>query len=501
MTTATLSALLASLISPPPAQAAPAYQPTGPCGTAKVVSGDTCSNVKVQFNFDGCKTKSEPQMAGKVSCEGHNITARFAHGDYRYEAKFQKAEDGWGGVEWKPLAAMTEFEKKPEAPKTAKKPASPPAPTAAAPTPAPGEREPSSYPVVNPTTAPAQSLAPAPAAAAGLKFSAYVDARLSTRKVNDKDGINTPAIDPNAESGYGLEDGAVYVSYEKDNLSFLIDMPFRRFKSADDAGMAGGANVSNTSKIAVGVDKAQLWGKYKFNDTVAATLGQFDTIFGLELNDSKDRVFNKTGLVYDVTLPVTHTGLMLEASSNGFTGKLFSANSNNKGSLGDDGAGKNVYEYGVTAGYVNETYRGQIGYLTRPTVKLDGSNGARTLTDILLGATFGAFTIDAEYNIVSDPAKNTLTADPADTEKNGTGLEVLATYKLNDAWLLGARFESLQNDPGNGFKESGSSGVAVHYRVAPELETRAEYSTMTYKTAGDLKWDQSYFNVGALFFF
>ena len=48
------------------AKAADQYRQMGFCGTATVVSGETCSNVKVQFQFKGCETKSEAEIAKRI---------------------------------------------------------------------------------------------------------------------------------------------------------------------------------------------------------------------------------------------------------------------------------------------------------------------------------------------------------------------------------------------------------------------------------------------------
>lgn len=478
------------------AHAKSTYNPMKDCGSAKVVSGDTCSNVKVEMTFDGCEYKSEPKIAKRIICDGTTIKARFDEAGYRYEAKFNKAEGaaGWGGgVKWEPMGPVKQFSEEkakpvaksaPEAPKSsAKEPAREPAGGAIA-------------PVMPPAVPPNAAVQPAPASP--FKFSGFVDARYSTFDAKKNPNETTAR----AESGFGIEDGAVYANYDKDRFAMVVDIAFRRGKSSDVGGANG--NASDNAVIGIGLDKSQIYMRYKLTDSLVVDFGQFDTIYGVELNDSKDRNFGKTGLVYDQTLPVTHTGLMVEYLNNGFYGKIFAANPNNKGSYGVSAANDTNTEYGAALGWSNENFRAQAGYMTRPISKADGTgNEDRTLMDVTAGTTWGAFALDAEYNILKDPNKNTLTsAVNTDSEKDGTGLLVMASYKM-DPCMMALRYEHITNDPAGKSQKSGDSyGVAYHHKLTSELELRTEYIGYTFKPVGggdDIK--DSRFNVGALVVF
>src|SRR4051812_31478436 len=87
------------------------YKEIGECGSAAVVSGDTCSNVKVELKFENCKSKLEPQPAKRIICDKSTIKARLQQGSLRYEASFEKKNDGWGGVNWKPIGKMKQYER------------------------------------------------------------------------------------------------------------------------------------------------------------------------------------------------------------------------------------------------------------------------------------------------------------------------------------------------------------------------------------------------------
>lgn len=351
-----------------------------------------------------------------------------------------------------------------------------------------------------------------------LSFSGFADLRFSNYTI-EKDGPNVSTA--NAESGFGVEDGAFYVGYAKNNWSLFLDAPFRREKNSDDGGVAGTTgNGSNGSNILFGGDKAQVYAKYMIMEGLHFQVGQWDTIFGIEANDSKDRLFGKTSLVFDQMVPVTHTGALLGWAGHGFHAKAMAANANGKGTLGNnapaaanDTSGNNKTEYGAAFGWANEMFRAQLGYLSRSTNKVNSAplkHDSRTLTDVTFGVTWEALTVDLEYAMIDDPSKNTLTtnaavaAESTDSEKDGTGLLALVGYKFTDEFSLGVRYEMLTNDPGLSaqWKDATAYGVVVHHKLDENFQARAEYNMYSYdniSTAATAKdWDESRFNLALL---
>lgn len=515
----------------------------GTCGSAKVLSGNTCSNVKVEMHFDGCTSKIEPLVAPQIICTQNTIKARYQTSEYRYESIFEKHDDGWGEVKWKGPGTLVESVR----PSTAKaSSAKPPAAKAAAIPKAPTIPAPAVEAKVTPAEAPAHTpetvekaqvaakpeastppapatppapptsaaaAAPAPEAPRGpsaaepepagkLSFSGYADLRFTNYAINN---LN---VSGNPESGFGVEDGAFYATYEKGKVLLTIDVPFRRAKVSDDLNPNPNgthqANASNSSLIQFGGDKAQIYGKYKVLDYLAIDVGQWDTPYGVEVNDSKDRVFGKTGLVYDYLLPVTHTGAMVEFSMGPFSAKGFAANPNNKGSFGDSASGDNNTEYGGTVGFSNDWLRGQVGYMSRSIIAANGTDRAdRSLIDATAGTTLGPFTIDFEFGVLNDPSKNTLTAgDATDREEAGLGFLALATYKIIDPLLIGFRYEHLDKDPGGtGISQANAYGGSLHYKLNSQLELRTEYVYNMFKQIDGTPWDNRRFNVATLFYF
>lgn len=473
----TLTAFL--FLIAPFSQAQSPGRPVASCGSAQVLSGDSCREAKVQFNLSAC-TGGEPRVpAARVVCGKKGLTARYQDASFRYEAKFDRVEDGWGSGTWAQVGPVARFER--EAPRAAASLELVPAKETA---------KPESAPVVK----------PAEAAAPLFKFGAFGDFRYTVFSAPE----NPSVTNANAESGFGLEDGALYGSYEKDRLTVVADLSFRRQKDVDIDAAATTPNQSSNGNIALGVDKSQLFVKYRVSPVWSMTLGQFDTIYGVELNDSKDRFFGKTGLVYDATLPVTHTGVLVEAALNGSYAKILAANPNNRGSYGSSTARDDKTEYGAAVGHANDLWHGQVGYLSRSVLKASGSDfGSRTLLDVLFGMSLGSWAFDLEYNQTSDPRKDTLsTGDSSDLEKPGQGFLALVSYKYGEDLVLALRAEQLKDDPSaSSIDTVSSAGLSVGYRVAPELQLRSEYISYDYKNLTGTTWKDSRFSLSTLFSF
>ena len=334
-----------------------------------------------------------------------------------------------------------------------------------------------------------------------FKFGAFADFRYTqVSEHNDPNIANA-----NAESGFGLEDAALYANYDKDKVSVVADLAFRRAKDKDFNSAATTPEQSSNANFSLGLEKSQLYAKYRIIPELAATLGQFDTIFGVEVNDSKDRVFGRTGLVYEQALPVTHAGFMLDYARSGFAAKAFVANPGGKGSRGTSTAGDDHEELAGSLGYSNEWIRGQAAYITRKIQRAVGgvNYGRRSVTDLILGTTLGGFSFDLEAAFVSDANKNTLTStDSADLENAGQAYMVLASYRVIEPLLLGARYEWTRNDPSAQSIDRGTAaGFSVHYRLAPELELRSEYVDYQFKNLTGTKWNASRFNLAAVLTF
>lgn len=430
------------------------------CVTSKRMSGNSCDQLKVEFNDAGCPVSKFGRKSVTSTCSASGAVATYVYGNTQWTAKFAKSEGSWGEVQWKKKGPLLESQLDAKV--------SPPV---------------ASY---EETRKPTNESGPTQSPLA-FKLSGYLDFRLNG--VTNKDNPNSTRSG-NQESGFNLEESALYVSAEQSDFSFYFDLPLRREKGTD--------NESNNANFVVGGDRAQAILKFPLFSSMNLSFGQFDTPYGVELNDSKDRTFGKTGLLYDYALPVTHTGLLIDGGIGVFNYKALAANSNNKGSFGSSSDGDNQMEAGVTLGYAGATYRAQFGYLTRAIKKADDTHGGkRSLLDITIGGTWGPVSVDAEWSQVDSDRKNTLTAgDTSDKEDAGQVFLLLPTVKVGDSWLLGVRYESLTNDPSGAtatavFKDATSAGLTAHYQYNAHLKFRAEFIKTEYESVGGAKGDQT----------
>lgn len=203
---------------------------------------------------------------------------------------------------------------------------------------------------------------------------------------------------------------------------------------------------------------------------------------------------------------MTHAGAMVEINRSGMAWKLFSANPNNKGSLGDSSNGDANYEYGTTLGFANDMFRAQAGYLTRPVNKASGEkNGSRSLIDVTAGVTFGPIMLDVEFASLQDQSKNTITpADSSDSEKAATGILGLLTYNFIEDWSGSFRYELAENDPAlEDFKKTTSYAAVINYKYDTNIQLRAEYVNIKNTLISDpnVSWQQNRTILSGLYYF
>lgn len=124
----------------------------------------------------------------------------------------------------------------------------------------------------------------------------------------------------------------------------------------------------------------------------------------------------------------------------------------------------------------------------------------RSLLEILLGGSFVGIDLDLQYNIVSNPRKNTLTASGTDKEDAGSAFLALITYKLNDDLKFGFRFENISKDPRAGnYPEAQTLGAVVHYKVQEGAMLRAEWNdTHVNRSTASAVYSESRWDIGTV---
>ena len=313
------------------------------------------------------------------------------------------------------------------------------------------------------------------------KFSGYLDMRMNA--IDNDENPNT-ASSGNPESGFSIEEAALYALAEGNDFSLFLDLPLSREEVN---------SVSNTNELVLGEDRAQAYLKLLLKNNINLIMGQFDSPYGVEANDSKDRLFAKTGLLYDHAIPVTHTGVSLEATMDQVMWKLLVANSNNKGSLGSSPNEDNQYEYGFAFGFNNEKLKTQIGYLTRPIEKNPGAgNGSRNMIDLMLGVKFEKVILDFEWAQVKNDVKA--------NKKTGDVFLIMPSFQMTEKVLVGLRYENLNDDvEGTGtFEKANSFGLTGHWTYNEMIKFKADFVRLNYEPAVGSSGSQTRWTVSSL---
>lgn len=332
---------------------------------------------------------------------------------------------------------------------------------------------------------------------AAFKPGGFLDFRFSNFNVSK----SSRSSSGQPESGFNLEDGALYGNYTNEQIEGIIDIAFRRGKDSDKDSSATYPNQSSNNNLAFGLEKSQLFLRYKVTPDLSIDAGQFDTVFGLEANDSKDRVFSNFGTLSETFLPFTHTGLMIEYSWGTFFNKTLIANPNSRGSLGSSAIDKRSLEYGSVLGFSGSVTHGQVGFLAR---RVNAANlqsaKNRVLLDALFGFKVGILDWDFEYSRLRDPNKNTLNPNVNDIEKSAQGYSSIATFKFSPSIQNSWRFEYTRNDPSAlGIKSAKTAGTSIHYRIKEELECRTDFTYSKFATVSAEKFHSTRFNLGIIF--
>jgi hypothetical protein len=315
----------------------------------------------VVLKLTGCPgEKLSGDRAEVVNCKGNEATASALSETRLYRVSLSRTEENFGNGTWAVAGKIARLRRN-DIPKDVAETAEP-APS------------PSALPVaVVPAVASAPA-APAPVASAPstsevakFKVSGFIDAQFQTL-LSDS---NSP--------GFVVQDGALYLSHSLGNGEAKLDLPFQML------GTGGNSNFAFANA------KAQAYLTHACGSHITAKIGQWDTPYGVEVNDTADNFFSRQGLVY-ATNPVVHTGALLAYAPNDrFTANFFAANPHDTGNAN----GKNL-EYG-TQWSLGGPVRASVGAML---TRLKGTSITNHYYDGTLGATFGKFSLDFEANFL-----------------------------------------------------------------------------------------------------
>lgn len=233
-------------------------------------------------------------------------------------------------------------------------------------------------------------------AGGGFKLGGFADGRFAWNSATS----NT--------SGFSVADGAVRMSHEMGGSSFAVDLPFFT---------AGAGN--NT--FSVGTTKAQAYVQHKYDGGIWWKLGQFDSVLGVDGNDTDEFFFTSASLMdQNIDLQMTHTGLMAGWAGSGFGFNVMIANLRN---LGNNSTQQGLDLLGqLTFGQGNIT--GKVGFM----FNFQGATNGHLL-DASLGFKSGELMADVGFMMLLG--------------KTGTtnwGFNVAPVYQASDKLGIGARF-------------------------------------------------------------
>ena len=275
-----------------------------------------------------------------------------------------------------------------------------------------------------------------------------------------------------------INDGALYFSKSLGGGSAAIDLPFNLITSG-----ATNLNFANS--------QAQAYVNYGYSNGVSWRMGQFDGIFGLERNDSKDVLFTEVGQIRKLAQPIVHTGLMVGyelsktlnfqalVTSVADTGPLTITSRNNA-------AGNKTYEYGGKISY-SDAFRLSLGTLMHKVrdVALVGATNASNESESYINVTAGTkvdhLNLDVEYTTKSYYAASTIT--PNRKEKvTGSAIGAIASYELNDSTNVAARFQTLSKIDASHYSMMEVT-VGPQFQMTKDLRVKADLTMSSMKAA------------------
>ncbi len=287
-----------------------------------------------------------------------------------------------------------------------------------------------------------------------FRWDAFVDAQL---KIPNKDRAAEVA-----DRGFTINDGALYLAKDFMSMSAHVDLPFEY------------APAGNGLQFAA--SKAQAFINYQHGSPLFVRFGQYDTFFGVEANDSRDRFFADVGLLKLAMLPQTHTGVQLGYNVEKLTFRGQIANPADQGALGDENiefALQGRVDAGTAYGALGLSMFNQRALPAGSTTE-DKNN---FLVDVNGGLSMEKMRFDGELVF-----KKT-----AGQDKSGIGLGLFSTLRLGEQLDGGVRLEygkdiTMTAGGNTGAAESVFAlSLGPSYRWLPDATLRGDFSFATVK--------------------
>lgn len=288
----------------------------------------------------------------------------------------------------------------------------------------------------------------------------YVDAGWSIATSPNSTGVAGAGT-----QSFQVRDGAAILKGEFKNTFGLIEVPFGSSLST----YANGAVSPNLGFGAFAV-KGQAYVGQKCDCGMFWRLGQFEKIFGVEGNDTKDILFTSQGIIYQNLIPRVHTGFLIgDKFADMFEVKLYVAQTT--GTLSADGTtvgGLNASTTNYDFGGAVSAHAGdgslQLGYRMHKNVALAATEG---LFDVVAGYKFAPIMINVGVDLASFPATGSSSA---------FGILGQVSDQFTDMLSGGVRFEYLSSAGGTSGVNDWQLTVGPQYKATEHMTVKLDYS-------------------------
>lgn len=242
-----------------------------------------------------------------------------------------------------------------------------------------------------------------------IEFSGFVDAQ----------GRLT---DPSEDSGFTINDGALYLDTGNDTYQLHIDLPF----------FGGGEN----NDFDFAEEKAQAYLSGSHSNGFTWQLGQFDSIIGFEDNDSVGLDFATGAGIAGAPFPSTHTGFLFGVSKEKWSISGLVANQADAGTLEGD------VDLGTVITWDTKVH-GYLSILTH-----DAGDGRDMVAEFSVGTQWGSMAIDTAMAYTSP-----------DGGKKGWTLLLQGVYDFHGPWSWAWRLEAADDQADFDEAEAATLGL------------------------------------------
>ncbi len=331
-------------------------------------------------------------------------------------------------------------------------------------------------PAIDLPASPASNLSASAGRRTSLNWDAFIDVE---GRIWNKEAT---ALLP--DHGATLNDAALYLSKDFSRATAVVDLPFF-------------SNYSGSNNFQFSGQKAQAYVQTSFGQQFGVRLGQYDSFFGIEANDSIARFFANNGLMKSLgVIPYTHTGVQGVMNADRFTIRGQIANPNSAGSIPPS----TFPELGGQVRFDSGAAFGAFGF-QYGRVRTDAPEKDKVLVEFMGGAAVEKITFGAQVDIKKSP----LTPG---ADKTGLGIGVLGTYQHDADLGFGGRFDYLKDmgivtsvPAGNGAGAANATAenalllsFGPSYKLEQDLTVRGDFTLGSLKPQGGT--DETVFGIG-----